>query len=243
LNIIFATGLMLGMTCSGIYLAVIPTLLKFSADAQAKVTASVEQRRQAELKQFVDAEKAAKTDEEKEAVRAQRREVELRPKTVMPGGTIDISKMGLSDPKVVSYYWVDLLTGMLLNLGMLIAGIGLVRLRPWALKLATWVAIAKIIRLFLVYSFFTVMIAPKLSHGGVQMIMAMSAAPQAKPSPKVAAAADDLELAYLRLYRAYAIGAIALGSIYPVVLIWLLNNPGARAACSGRKRPQAVGEP
>jgi hypothetical protein len=47
----------------------------------------------------------------------------------------------------------------------------------------------------------------------------------------------ELTRIYTIMLTIMAVAMILVGSIYPVVSLWLLTRPGARAACSGTKSP------
>src|SRR5262249_60773405 len=58
------------------------------------------------------------------------------------------------------YFCADFVTGPVLNLLMLAAGIGLTQLRVWARTLALWVAVLKLVRLVVLTASFVVVVVP-----------------------------------------------------------------------------------
>ncbi len=233
LNIVFASGILLCGLCSGFYYMMLPGLMKASVTMQQTAVKQFEEEQKADLKKLEEAEKAAKSEEDKAAIEEQRIEVRSRPKPTF--GLNDPSTLGLDSPKLKAYMWADLLTSLVLNLMMLVAGIALVNRKPSGITLGLWTAGLKIIRLILIYSLFAIVVVPPLAQSmGKIAIQAMNAQVTGKPMP------PSIDMAFLVrtytiMYTVGAVGMIVVGSIYPIVSLWLLSRPGARAACSGAK--------
>jgi hypothetical protein len=158
---------------------------------------------------------------------------------------------GLGNGPVKTFYMTDLITAAVLNLLMLLAGIGLVWLRNWGRILGMWVAGLKIIRLVVIYTIFAVSIGPVMTKATVDMISKMQkvqqrqAARAGQPAaPGILTNQQQLQVAKTLavMWTGYAVGFVILGSIYPAVALVLLSTEGCRAACQQRtskSRPEA----
>jgi hypothetical protein len=238
LNIVFASCLLIIGLCMGAITLMQPYLNKAMADVQKKADAAAEKKHQADLKAIDEQEKVAETDAEKQALKAERQAIEARPKTAMPP-TFDFNKLRLSDPRLTAYTWVDVTTALILNILMLAGGIGLVQRKLWGLSLSIWTYVAKITRLVLVNSYFALAIVPVLSQTLGKLVGEMMMQQQqamGRPTPAVMSGGALVQIYYVT-YTAFAVAMILFGSIYPVVGLWLLTRPGARAACDESMMP------
>jgi hypothetical protein len=137
---------------------------------------------------------------------------------------LDLSMLGLDDPKIKTYYWFELASGLLLNLAMIVAGIGLVRRKRWGIALGTATAAAKLIRLVALYSYFGLALAGPVAKASAAAVGRMVAQQQvmlgaAEPPP-----VDSTPLVgvYMRMYAVVPALMIALGSVYPAIALWIL---------------------
>ena len=238
LNIVFASGLILFGLCMGLYMVSLPAFGRAMTEMVKKAEAEAEKKRAADIKALEDAEEAAETESEKQALQEQRKAIEARPKVEIPMA-MDFNKLGLNDPKFVAYYGVELTTALVLNVLMIVAGIGLVRRKMWGLSLGTWTAVAKLVRLVLVYTFFALAIVPTLAQksgevAGEMMIQQQRA--MGRPAPPGIDAQFMVRMYYI-MYTVTAVAMIVFGSIYPAISLWLLTRPGARAACDESQLP------
>ncbi|WP_406696613.1 hypothetical protein V5E97_37075 [Singulisphaera sp. Ch08] len=237
LNIVFASALMICGLCSIGYYTSIPmfskTMVKFQKDIEAKQ----DSERKAVLDAFKAEEEAATTDEAKAAVGERRKVYEAQPQPPKVP-QMDFGAMGLEDRPILIYVWFEFLSGLLLNLLLLTAGIGLVLRRPWGIKLGLGVAALKIIRLVLVYGYATIAIIPKLAVGMTKFQMQAMAQQQAAGQKLPPGFADTLTKAMLVWFTSCAVAMMIVGSIYPIVSLWLLSRPSARAACSDSAKTQ-----
>jgi hypothetical protein len=233
LNIVFASGIMICGLCMGMYLMVLPTLGKAMDQVTKEAQKKIDEQKKQELAALQEEAKAAKTEQEKSDLEARRKEIESRPNFATVG-TMDFSKF-MSDPLLIGWYWVEILTGLLLNGLMMASGIGLLKFRGWARNLGVQVGIAKIVRLVLVYGFFTISIVPPMCDKLGDMVSEMMAQQQkAMGKPMPGAPGKDLFVkTYMVMYTGMGIGTIVVGSIYPALLIWFLTRPGVVAACPG----------
>ncbi|SIO64731.1 hypothetical protein SAMN05444166_7385 [Singulisphaera sp. GP187] len=236
LNIVFASALMICGLCSIGYYSSIPffskTMMKLQKDLQTKQDAD----RKAVLDGFEQEEKDATTDEEKAVVDAKRKQYEAQPQPPRPP-QMDLEVMGLEGSAIRNYVWAEFLSGLALNLLLLTAGIGLVMRRPWGIKLGLGVALLKIVRLVMVYGYATLAIVPKLAVGMTKFqLQAMAQQPGGQKLPP--GFGDTLTKGMLVWFTSCAVAMIVVGSIYPLVSLWLLSRPSARAACANSTKTQ-----
>jgi hypothetical protein len=233
LNIFFASLILLFVALQIGMTLLAPMLIDLAQgsinEAQAKAEAS--------RKQQIDALKAeeaeAKTDEEKGRIRGQIKAIEAQPK---PAGPDMKALMGQMDSPVIrAYTWTDMVTALVLNVLMLASGIGLLRLKESARRLAIWVAGLKLARLAALLLIQMVFILPMTTKMQREMFaqMGASGAPNAQAmemTAKMGAAASV----------AMTVIISVLAMIWPIVMIVLLTRPGSRAAClAASKGPSA----
>jgi hypothetical protein len=237
LNIVFATGLMFLSLSMAAYTALMPMSQRAMTQMQKKAEADLEAKRQADLKAVEEAEKSATTPAEKQALQKQRKALETTPKVSLPIG-MDLEKLGFSGKKYTVFSVVDVTTALVLDVLLLVAGIGLIRRRMWALRLGIGTAAAKIVRLVLVYGFVILVVIPPLAQGSGRvafegMIQQMKANGQGAPAGFDAAFFTRM---YYIMYTVMAVAMILFGSLYPAISLWFLSRPGARSACEERAR-------
>ncbi|SIO64729.1 hypothetical protein SAMN05444166_7384 [Singulisphaera sp. GP187] len=140
------------------------------------------------------------------------------------------------------YYWADFATGPVLNLLMLASGIGLTQLRAWARKMAIWVAVVKIGRIFALTLFFTIVIVPHarramdaVAHtdlGTLLIAKANSALIQASTGPPpVHYTADNIAVNMAAMAYIFAVFGMMFCLIYPAISLVILTRPSVKAAC------------
>lgn len=220
LNIIFGLGLMACNLCYGFY-GLIPAFMNTITDLPRRE--AIEQREEArqELEQLKADERRVKDEEQKAEIARKRKPLEAR-LAAPPPPTVEHSAW--KEPRYFIHFAADFITGELLNVLMLIAGIGLVRLARWGRTLAIWVAWFKIARLALLGLSMGLLVAPIVARGTAEMEAAAEApGPKPAPNPEVAW--------WLGATAAgWGIGLFLGGSIYPAVLIAMLGRPRVRAA-------------
>lgn len=234
LNIVFASALLLWGLCMGVYIAVMPMAMKGMEPALKKMEDDAEKRKKEDLDRLDERAKAARSDEERERIESERRELESRPKLDLAASANPFTLIkGI--PAVIPYFWTEALTGLALNLMMLASGIALVRRSRLGITLGLWTAGLKIARLVVLYSFVALVIIPPLSTNLGKFVIVQQRAMGTQLPPNLDAA--FFAKTYTIMYTIMAVGMILFGSIYPAVCLWLLSRPGARAACSGAKSP------
>ena len=243
-NVLFASQILVCGLCMGTYTLTMPIWGRVMVQAQNQAKSQVENSNKAALDAVDDQLKEAKTDKEKAELEARKKEIETRPKIIMPG-MMDFSKMGLDDPKLVGWTWTEVISGLVLNALMVASGVGLMNWKPWGWSLAFWTSVLKILRLCLMYGFFIVAIVPPMSQRIGNMVGDMLVAQQATVGragtmPPV----SMFTRIYTVTYSAMGLSMMLVGVIYPALQIWWLTRPGVKLACSGTmKLPREPRQP
>jgi hypothetical protein len=229
LNIIFASLLLLCGLCAGFYVLIFSSMGPLLAGQQPQLQRQWEAAMQDGIRKLEDQEKAARAEQEKKRIQDQ---IKILKETKFKAP--DFSKL-LGDQRIWGYYLVDVVTGLILNVLMLIAGIGLVALSEWARKLGIWVAGLKILRLVGLYGVYILVIVPIQTDQFVAFIKEVEEAmPPAARGPGVKAITPQQMAGFGALLTGYAIAIAVAGVIYPIIALCLLTRPGVKAACTGR---------
>jgi len=231
LNIVFGSLLLLCGICSGLGLAMQSAMGPMLAVQQKQFQQMMEADRQRKLQELQDREQAAQNEEEKAAIQARQKALKAQPLPKMP----DIAKF--SQQVGFQAYWiVDVVTGLILNILMVVSGIGLLHFKEWGRQQGLWVAALKIVRLVAVYGFFILVVVPNMAKAFTTMFQEMAAemAKTAPPGQRVPGPAEMGQMGTLLgiWYTAFAIGMIILGVIYPVIVLILLSRPRVNSACA-----------
>ncbi|HEX8200536.1 MAG TPA: hypothetical protein VF590_08610 [Isosphaeraceae bacterium] len=234
LNIVFGSLLLLCIPCVGAYMALIANLGSIMAAQTQAMQAQQKAMQQQSLADLAQREAEAATEAEKAQIQSERQALLTRPtQPAMPN--MDLMTGGMKDPRVVAHYVADFGSGMLLNVLMLAAGIGLVRLREWGRRMSLWVAGLKLARLLAVTASVIVVVVPvttrNMQRAFAELQQQAGPAP-AQGQPNAAEMAQSLGT----MSTVYAIGLLILGAIYPAITLAVLTRPGSRAACQ-QKRP------
>ncbi len=224
LNIVFASLVLLFVVAQIGMTLLVPMLMDFAQSSIREVQAKTEAARKQQLDALKAEEEAAGTEEEKGRIRGEIKAIEARPQQAAPDLKALMGKM--DSPVIRAYTWTDMGTALLLNVLMLASGIGLLRLKERARRLAIWVGGLKIARLVALMLIQLVFILPLTTKMQQEMIVGMgtSGAPNAQAvqtTAKMAAAAGV----------AMNLVLTVLAMIWPIVMLVLLTRPGSRAAC------------
>jgi len=112
---------------------------------------------------------------------------------------------------------------------MIVAGIGLLRRKPWGLTLGIGTAAAKIVRLVVLYSYFAFAISGVFGQQSAELVarsMVQKRSVGGPPPPAIDA--GPLLRVYEQLYTVVPFIAIGMGSIYPAITVWLLARARAQ---------------
>jgi hypothetical protein len=233
LNIIFASLLLLCGLCAGFYVLIFSSMGSWMGASQSQLQRQWEAGMQDAIAELEAREKAARTDEEKKRIQDQIKSLkELKFKAP------DFSKL-MGDQRIWGYLLADVVTMLILNVVMLISGIGLVNLTEWGRKTGIWVAALKIFRLVVLYGFFILVIAPLWANQFISFFEEMENAMPKGLGLRGARQIKKEEMAAMgatmgAMMTGYAIAIAVAGVIYPIITLCLLTRPGVKAACAGR---------
>jgi hypothetical protein len=220
LNIAFGAILTVCFTCGDGYLLIVPSALRMAEQQQKAVQAQQQAARDAEIRELQIQEDRAETPEAKAEIRTQRVALEAVPPPESPPSLSELfSSLGLDDPRVKAHYAADAVTGLLVNPLLIVAGVGLVRLKSWGRRMAIWVAGLKLARLALLGASMIFVVQP-VTNGKL-----LQAGPPGAPVGKDAAFMS-MEWATGLISLIY----IAVCAVYPIILLVFLTRPGAKAA-------------
>ena len=256
MNLVF--GILLLLMGAG-YLAIYIVMPTFQKQTVAKVQEQQEiQKRNREAK-LADLKKqeavakakedAAKNKEETEKAQEERttivEERQTLERQVEPDFSAMTDLMGwnvMSDIRLAFYYFSEIILGMVLNVLMAIAGVGLLGLAEWGRRLAIGVAWLKVLRWVGMITVTLVFILPitvkKVDKAFTQL--------QNQANAKAGGGAAGIPMVGMAQVTAI-FGAVAVvfsamvACIYPAISLWFLTRPPTRAACLQGSKP-AVAE-
>ena len=236
LSVIFGVLMVLYGLCTGGFLVAAKPLMQLAETQVKQAQAQVENQRKEQQKTFDDREKAATTDEEKAAIRKER---DAAAASQPPVVKVDMSAATqvLDDPVVMGYSYLQLGSGILLSVLLLVSGIGLIRLAPWGRSLSVAWAGLQILQLVVLTAANVLYVQPIQQANSEKMMAKMEA--DAKGPNAAPGAAEGVAMARAMnssgASTILVLGYLVLGSIYPIILLILLNKPAVRAALIGAK--------
>ncbi len=148
----------------------------------------------------------------------------------------NFNKMNMfQDRRVTIYSVVDLVSGIVLNLIMIISGVGLLSYKEWARKTAVGLAGVKVLRLIALETYCIFVVAPVVANGMADMLtdMMKQMQQQGMPAGPVPQAAE-LARVYSIMIIAYSAVMLILGIIYPLIMFFVLRRPAAKSSCASR---------
>ena len=156
---------------------------------------------------------------------------------------IDFPKVNARLSWLATYLRLDVLSGPVLNLLLVVSGIGLVLQQNWARVLGMAAAALKVLRLVALTALLVGAVIPRVgsvldelltTDVGRQALTQAIEQQQARQGGAPGGPQPSPE-EFTRLFRGagnvFAIFLACLGSIYPIIALILLSRPGARAAC------------
>jgi hypothetical protein len=228
LNIMFAVMLLLYGMCYGLTILVFPVTLSFprmelGLQTQAERRKTLDGWRansRAEIAKLREHEQAAQTETDRAELKEKRLDLEDQVELVEVIGHELLGGLGIDDPLVFANTLTDLISGLVLNMMMLIAGVGLIRFRDRGRKLGLWVAGLKILRLVVVCSISAAVITPmttKRTFDRVQKMVEVSARHAARHGNAPVPQEKQFRMAKWQgaAGSALAVGMLVIGSIYP----------------------------
>ena len=180
------------------------------------------------------------TDAERERFKQEQLDLKAKPPRVKD--EIDFPKINAQLGWLETYLRLDVLTSPILNLLLVVSGIGLILRKNWARILALATAALKLIRLVGLTAFLVSSVIPGVSDAfdsllatetGRQIIaqkieeqQAQQGAPPGGPMPSP----EEIARVLRGIGTGGAIFVACFGSVYPIIVLILLTRPGARAA-------------
>ena len=234
LSVIFAVvGILYGLCTLGITMSS-TAIMDWSSNTLQQAQKQMDDRQAASFKALDDQEKLATTDAEKASIQAQRNTLKAQPRIDAQVASMDTAKEALKNPTMMGAAYAQLVTGLALMILLLISGINLIRLRPSGRKLGVTWAVLQIVQLFLLVAVQFTVIQPINKPIQDKQLAALEEQAAKGNNP---AAASTLQLTKIvtSMAPAFLIGFLVLGSIYPAIMLLMLNGQGARAALQGPK--------
>jgi len=232
MNIIFGViMLLIGAGYAAMY-AYSPVFAKQMQVEMKKQQERQKAERASKLAEFKRQEDAAKTKEEKDAVRDERIAFE---KTVEPDFSEMSDLMGwnaFSDVRLAIYYYSEVGTGLLFNLLMIISGAGLMALAEWARRLALAVAWLKILRWVAMVVVTMVLILPITVEKSQRVFNQIENQARAQSGGRAVVFPMSSMGRFTAIFGAVTVVFSAVvASVYPALSLWFLTRPPTRAAC------------
>jgi hypothetical protein len=238
LNIIFGTILALAGCCLASFTAGMPMLIQFGQEAQKKVQADLAEQRKAELKKLDDQIAAAKNDQEKKLIEALKAAEIARIDPSTPPDMSAITDL-YKNPTIMGFNLTFYGSGFLMNLLLLISGIGLVKLASWGRTMALGLACLQLIRIVLLAGVCLIVVQPESIKATTKMVNAIEAQAKAQAVPVNPAQNLQAAKAMAMMGSFFIVGYAIVAVIYPITTLILLNGSSARAACLSRKSPDS----
>lgn len=242
LNIVFGALLLACNVGSAGMILVMPAVAKMLQSFQKKTNEDMQRQFQARIDDLKAQEASAETEKEKAELKAERLKIENGPRPVMPSMTTGIEST--NHPTIRAIQYGDLITGLLLNVPLLISGLGLVRLREWGRKLALAIAGLKLARLVVV-AIVTIVVLVPLQTRLMQEQMAKLEADMKKagapPNPALAIVGNSSMMGSISTASSLLYYVVA--GVYPAIMIWGLTRPASRAATLAMSSSKPEGDP
>jgi len=229
MNIVFGFLLLLfgaGMAVLSIYG---PAFVRgFTERVQADMAAKKAQHdaRIADLEKKV---KEAKTEDEKRSLEGdlQMLQTSRQPNLALATDAMKVNE----DPRIKAYTYSELASGILLNVLMIISGVGLLFLAEWARRMAIVVAWLKILR-WTAMLFLTIFIILPITMEKMQPLYKSI---QVQAAGKSGGGGNSLVVGFMQMSAVMSavtmVAEVLIACIYPVFVIWFMTRPPARAAC------------
>jgi hypothetical protein len=201
-------------------------------------------KRETRIAELKDQIKVAKTEDEKANLQTEllglQKKPELDPKM------FDQAKSLQTDPRILAYTYTEMITGIILNVLMVVSGVGLLMLAEWARRLAVAVGWLKILRWVTIVAATAFVILPITTAKMEPMLRKVQMQVAAGPGGGASSFAVMATQMQAVLTIVTSVASAVIACIYPVFLIWFLTRPKARAACLAAKPPARkdhLGEP
>jgi hypothetical protein len=238
LNIIFGILLLLFGIYSIVMLWLGPKLQNYMMGQFEQQKTTAKATRDAKIADLKKREETAQTKEEKESLADERAAVE---RTFEPDmtGFMEETRAMTQRPVIRIYSAVEGGLGIVLNILMIVSGVGLLRVAEWGRRLALSVAWLKILRWIAIVAFTLIVIVPMTTEMTQKLLTQVEA--QAKANSR---GATPFPMATLSQFAAVA-GAVSsvmtalFAVIYPILLLWFMTRPSTIAAVVAKARSSA----
>lgn len=230
LNVIFGVILVLFGICGFVSLLAAPMLVQAGEKLGKQAQTNLEEQNKAQIKSIDERIAAAKDEEEKKTLEQEKASLIAGQPKMNP---VDMSAVNdvLKDPTIMTVSWITAGCGLILHILLLVSGIGLIRLTPWGRTLGVWWG--ALVILYLVLSLIAqITLVMPANQPLVDKQIAKGQAPGATP---LEVSQGNMTKVMNQIALPMAIGQSVALMIYPIVLLILLNKPGARAACLPKK--------
>ncbi len=176
-------------------------------------------------------ERAATNAATKERLRKVRNELETTPENLEV--TLDFQRINASLPWLSRYIWAEILTGPILNLLMMFGGVGLILGKKWSQTLTLGVASLKILRLALLSLFLGLVVVPGVrgtmddfarTRFARLIVRQAIESRNADGIPTAQVELSEIVQILTALCYGYALMSLAIGAIYPVIILILLTR-------------------
>jgi hypothetical protein len=224
LNIVFGILALCWGLCSDSAMMGFPALMQAIGRQSTDTQRMLDERQKRQIESLKEQEATAKTQAEKDRLRKELADQRVRRVVVTTPQNEMLTKMKVDDPRYFAHYGTVLVTGLILNTAMIVAGVGLLRLRPWGRTVSLWVAALHLVRLVAVTASMVIIVGPIWARMSEAMSTTTTAAVMDPESLR------DMNAMNRSFSLAMQVGLFVLGSIYPIVTLWLLNTRSSLAA-------------
>jgi hypothetical protein len=247
LNVLIGGTLFLCGAGTNIVDSIFPTFTTYatiSLDART-LQETYERDRQERIEALRAQEKKAESEAARERIRSEVAAASSEHHDVKT--VLDLPQINRHLTWVSRYLWIEVLSGVVLNLFLLCTGLGLILCEEWARKVAIVVAAVKIVRLILLDIFFTLVVFPhfaaaeksimatdlgsRLADHYMRSLFTRPGVPAGQPVPSPQEMVTSLVVTGNLFYL--------LGTLYPLASLIILTRPGVRAACLERAQDES----
>jgi hypothetical protein len=240
LVILYSLGLLGYGAVNILAVAFLPMINDLVTQGQNEILDSQIAKRKQALEQLETRAAEAKTPAEKAKVTVDRLALERTQPMGMP--TMGMGMGLLNDPKVRRELTIDTVIKLVLNTLMLIAGIGLMRMKDWGRKLGLFVSWAKVPALIVLTVFTILSMVPALAHSfsdDMGKLMSSSIGKSEIP-PDLSAQWAQYDGMMNRSFSVLVGIFGAFGLLFPALMIVMLNGARVRAELAAKSAKNAV---
>ena len=244
LNLIFGGALLLGglgwlNATASVVVRGVPLRIEPS-----EMQAVFDELRNEQLRNLREQETSAASAAERERLKAER--VRVEGQHIQVKDQVDFPKMNAGLSSLGDYLRLDVPSGLVLNMLLVISGFGLVLRKNWARVLCIATAALKIVRLVALTGLLVGSVIPRLSESldvplrhfltqAIELQRAQQGTPPAGPMPTP----EEMVRALKGVGTGFVVFAACFGGVYPIIVVVLLSRPGARAGCRTGESPTA----